>query len=109
MKYEPKEVSDRDMIFATTVVGYLPEREDIPDEFQRFMGTKWNDIFAGWFYDGLPQNVVFHAKEGIDTQKAIRHIRHCMQSFAPSHNHKEAGCAYLMSLWFDDIEGWKYE
>ena len=31
------------------------------------------------------------------------HLKSILQSFKPKHERKEAGVAYLMSLWFDDI------
>jgi hypothetical protein len=40
----------------------------------------------------------------MEAQAAMRHVQYCMRSFEPKHEHKEAGCAYLLSLWFDDIE-----
>jgi len=41
------------------------------------------------------------SKPGIDRKAAIRHIKAIMASYAPKHEHKEAGCAYLFALWFE--------
>ena len=56
-----------------------------------------------WFFRGAKLGKLT-PKNGIDAQAAIRHVRYCMGSWEPKHEHKEAGCAYLLSLWFDDIE-----
>lgn len=79
----------------------LPPYENIPQQFKSGT-TKWNRIFSQWFFEGLT-NCRFVAKEGIDKIEAVRHISAIMRSFEPSHEHKEAGCAYLMSEFFDDL------
>ncbi len=45
----------------------------------------------------------FVSKPGIDETDAKRHLKAVLGSFAPKHEHKEAACAYLMSLWFEDV------
>lgn len=41
-------------------------------------------------------------KEGVDPDKAMRHLAACMRSFEPKHEHKMAGVACLMATWFED-------
>lgn len=82
----------------------IPLMEDIPEEF-KVGNTKWNIISNDWFFNGL-KNVQFLPKDGVDPEDAIRHISAIMSSFKPSHQHKEAACAYLISNFFEDV---KYE
>lgn len=94
-------ISDLDMGFGT--VKGLPDYTQIPAEFKRMGGTKWNDLFADWFYSGL-KSIKLTMNEGVDRTDAMRHIRALMASFEPKHEHKEAGVAYLMSKYFADAE-----
>ena len=99
----PKDVNDVMEAFPSRVVGeYLPEWKDIPKEFQG-RSTKWNTLGARWFFEGLPEGTEFVPKEGIVVEKALRHLKVCLGSFEPGHEHKDAGVAYLMSLWFEDV------
>lgn len=99
---QPQEVDDVTAVFPANVIGtLLPEKVDIPREF--FRGDNpWSRLTARWFYKGLKGR--FIPKAGIDPKKATRHLATVMQSFEPQHEHKEAGVAYLMSLWFDHFE-----
>ena len=99
-----QEVSDLDIAFGGRAMELLPAYTDIPEEF-RDGRTKWNDLVSTWFFCGI-KNAQWKPKDGIDPEKAIRHIRACLGSFEPKHEHKEAGCAYLLSEFFDDV---KYE
>ena len=45
---------------------------------------------------GVRQDV----NEYIDPEAVNRHTRACLRSFEPRHEHKIAGVAYLLSLWF---------
>lgn len=100
--YLPQEVSNLDMAFGVGVDKLMPPYKEIPDEFKHGH-TKWNDLVCDWFYCGVSElNVI--PKQGIDQKKALRHMRAIIGSFEPKHEHKEAACAYLMSLWFDDAK-----
>jgi hypothetical protein len=101
---EPKDITGVDAVFPTTIEGFLPAMKDIPKEFkENGADNKWLKLFNQMFFCGGKFGKIT-AKPGIDAQKAFRHIRYCMGSFEPQHERKEAGCAYLMSLWFEDIE-----
>ena len=103
-KITVQNVSGLEMTFGGDMKKLLPAMSDIPREFQ--MGhTKWNDLVSTWLFYGL-KNCEWKPKEGIDTQQALRHIKAIMGSWEPKHEHKEAGCAYLLSEWFEDV---KYE
>jgi hypothetical protein len=101
---KPKDVDAATFAFPARVLGTLlpanrPESERC-----------WRDLFTRWFFAGLPKDTEFTPKAGIDRTKAMRHISACMRSFEPKHEQKEAGVAYLLSLWFERIEsksgGW---
>jgi hypothetical protein len=96
---EIPEVTDLDIAFGN--VEHLPKWDAIPEEFKRG-NTKWNRLFNQCFFCGA-KGLQLVPKEGVDAKKALRVIRACMGSFEPKHEHKEAGVAYLFSLWFDDF------
>lgn len=87
----------------------LPAWNDIPEDFKSFMGTgeakKWVQAVANIFYSGVRVTEV-KMKNGIDRTVVMRHLMSVLHSWEPKHEHKTAGVAYLMSLWFEDF---KYE
>ena len=102
----PKELSAVEVAFPANVNHLLPAWESIPSEFKRFGANQWTRLAAQWFFSGLPKETVAELKprDGIDKAKALRHVQACLGSFKPKHEHKEAGCAYLLSLWFEPLE-----
>jgi len=101
---KPKETNALDMAFGPkNINNYLPSMESLPKEFRRGSNNKWNKIVTTWFFEGLPKETKFIPKPDIDTNMALQHISCILRSFAPQHEHKEAGCAYLLSLWFEDV------
>lgn len=101
--FQIMEVNDVDIAFGGHTDKLLPKYEEIPDEFKNMNSrTKWNKMVDDWFYCGL-KNLRLKPKAGVDTEKALKHIRAVMASFEPKHEHKIAGCAYLLSKWFDDV------
>ena len=100
---KPKDVKDIDIAFGS-IEGLLPPYDKIPKEFQHGKNNKWNKVVSQWFFMGLPQGTAFIPKKDIDKNKALRHIKAILSSFEPSTEHKESGCAYLLSLWFEDIK-----
>lgn len=103
IKFLPQPVDKIEMAFGGDMAKLLPDYKTvIPDEFKG-NGNKWNKIFSTWFFSGLSKDTEFYPKEGIKLDEAIAHLRAIMASWQPKHEHKESGCAYLMSLWFDDI------
>lgn len=100
--FMPLPVSGRDLAFPTSVAKHLPPWDSIPDEFKGLSG-KWNQLVTDWFFLGI-KLVKVDPKPGIDAEAALRHIKYCLGSFEPKHEHKEAGVAYLLSLWFEDIQ-----
>ena len=80
----------------------MPEYDEIPKEFKKGQ-TKWNKFFNDMFFSGV-KDVVLYPKNGINRDKAFRHLLLWAHSFKPSHEHKEAAFAYVMSLWFEDVK-----
>jgi hypothetical protein len=96
----PQEVDDLTVAFPAHVVGtLLPPWKEIPDEFHDW-GNPWQKLAAAWFSRGLARPLAF--KGHIDGAAAMRHLRACLGSFQPKHEHKMAGVAYLLSLWCAD-------
>lgn len=102
-KYVPIEVDGVDIAFGRSAMKILPPYDAIPSEFKRHNGTEWNKWAANWFFSGLDRYPV--PKDGIDLNFAMRNLACAQRSFEPKHEHKEAGVAYLASLWFSSPEG----
>lgn len=98
--FTPQPVSDLDMAFGG-IDGIMPAMSDIPEDYPD--SHKWQRMFSDFFYLGA-SNLVFSPKDGIDAGLAWRHVRTIMGSWESKHQHKEAACAYLLSLWFNDIK-----
>jgi hypothetical protein len=83
----------------------LPLYKDIPEDFKLERGDarKWTKIVNEWFFNGMRSVRVIVKRKEIDQVVAMRHLKEIMNSWEPQHEHKIAGVAYLMSLWFDDI------
>ena len=116
---EDIEVTDTEVAFGT--MKGLPAREDIPEEFRpackcSWPGKpipedgpeRWLEFFSDCFFKGIA-DLQLYPKEGVDVDKAWRHIRALMRSWMPSHGDKESGCAYLMSQYFERVEWKAYE
>lgn len=99
-KYMPQDVNGLELTFGGDMKKLLPPMSDIPEEFQNDR-TEWNRLVSQWFYRGL-KSFDCEPKDGIDKGKALKHISAILRSFEPKHEHKEAGCAYLLSLWFKE-------
>lgn len=92
----PMEITD-----TTRVRELLPKMDELPDEFDS-RSNKWNKAVSTWFFEGIRKDA-FTAKDGIDKNKAFSHLAAVISSWDLSHEHKTAGAAYLMSLWFSDV------
>lgn len=95
------EVSDLDVVFCTKATSILPPMKDIPAEFKK-SSNKWAQVVSDWFFCGI-KDCKWSPKPGVDVGKALRAIKACIGDFEPSHEHKEAGVAFLLSEWFDDV------
>lgn len=113
-------VDEVDVVFGTKAMSILPPYRDIPDEFKVMSessafgkthrtspngatASEWLQVVSDWFFRGL-KGAKWKPKPGIDVKKALCAVKCCIGSFEPSHEHKESGCAYLLSQWFDGVE-----
>lgn len=94
------EITDADLAFGTTVG--LPDYETIDKAFNWPGINKWVVFVDSWFSRSI-EELKFMPKEGIDPDKAFRHLRALLITFAPKHEHKMAGIACLCSQYFTDV------
>lgn len=102
----PIDVDDASVVFGGAggaLRRMLPPRDQLPEEFRR-RSDPWCDVADRWFFNGLNASEL-RPKPGIDAAKALRHLRTIMGSFEPKHEHKIGGVGFLMSRWFEPIEG----
>lgn len=97
---QPIKVTKAEMFLGGDMKVLLPPMSEIPKEFHNGNG-KWNQLVSTWFFTGL-EGYEFSIKEGINMGEAIAHVKAIMGSMDPKHEHKEAGCAFLMSEFFND-------
>jgi hypothetical protein len=98
---QPQDVDGPEMAFGGKMSALLPPYKEIPEEFKR--NHPYCTIVSTWFFQGLPKDTEFVPMDGVDGQKALRHIKAIMSSWEPKHEHKTAGAAYLLSRWFKEI------
>jgi hypothetical protein len=94
----PIEVSEVDLAFGGNISDLMPEHNEIPKGYE---GEEfWKSWQSEWFFEGLKHWP--KPKEGIDRNVALAHLKAIQVSFEPKHEHKEAGVAWLASLWFEN-------
>lgn len=99
---KPHPVTTVDMAFGggERIHELLPKYEEIPEEFKK--SRHWAvKLISKWFFSGAKSDEIPPCKPGIDRKAALAHIKTCLGSFSPKHEHKEAGCAYLLAQWFE--------
>jgi hypothetical protein len=100
-EFKPVKIRDVDLAFPATVVGtLLPLWSDIPNEFREDR-TEWTALVGRWFALGL--SFVPEVKPEFNKTDVWRHLKACMSSFEPKHEHKVAGVALLMSQWCEPL------
>lgn len=96
------DLSRVDMAFGN--VQHLPPYSTIPERFMR-RSDPYAQFISGWFFGGRTaedmQRLI--ARPGVDRGKALVAIKSALASFEPKHEHKEAGCAFLLHEWFELI------
>jgi hypothetical protein len=102
LRYIPIKVTDLDRAFGGSAMKILPPYSKIPDAFKLREG-EWVEWQMRWFSAGLKNWPV--PKQGIDLRQAMYNLECVQRSFAPKHEHKQAGVAYLASLWFSSPDG----
>lgn len=103
----PIEITDLVLAFPADVTDLLPTYGEVPEEF-KISTNPWVRIVSSWFAFGLPADVEFHCKPGVDGETAFRQLSAVLRSFQPKHEHKIDGAAYLMSLFFEKVVGWQH-
>lgn len=102
---QPWEVRDLDIAFPAGALERMPAWEDIPEEYRSNSYREWPlKFWTDAFHWGIKNNVAIYPKNGIDPEKAFRHLRSIVGSFEPKHEHKMAALSYLTDKWFDSIE-----
>lgn len=101
--YEIKDIDNVTFAFPADVRDLMPEYDSKLLEPFWQSTNRHNRIITRWFFQGL-ENPKFYPKEGVDPEKAIRHIQTILGSFQPKHEHKTAACAFLLAEWFDKVE-----
>jgi len=100
------EIKGVDVAFGN--IKHMPKMADLPEEFQRERGPFCKAV-ASWFYSGAKpidngleiDGVKFVAKPGVDKSKALAAIKAALGSWEPKHEHKIAGCGFMLSEWFE--------
>ncbi|KIL37959.1 hypothetical protein SD70_29695 [Gordoniibacillus kamchatkensis] len=65
-----QEVSDVEIAFGGNMKNLLPDYHSIPEEFRNDR-TKWNKVFADWFYCGLKMLSGLQKKESIPKRLSV--------------------------------------
>ena len=102
--YEIKDIDEVPLAFPADVWDLMPDyNSELLTPYWNSFHSESVKIVSRWFFQGL-ENPKFYPKEGVDAEKAIRHITAVMRSFQPKHEHKTSTCAFLIDEWFDKIE-----
>ena len=93
------EMSDVQVAFGS--VDHLPAYDTLPDDYQRQHAAGCRAV-STWFFAGPKMREEFDVvpREGVDERKALRAIGAALGSWAPKHEHKIAGCGWLLDQWF---------
>ncbi|RTL03537.1 hypothetical protein EKK58_12780 [Candidatus Dependentiae bacterium] len=85
-------------------IDHLPDMKDIPEEFNDRFDNIHCRVVSAWFFNGYSKAEAIAKitpKEGVDKVEAQRALATILRSYAPQHEHKIAGCGYLLSQWFN--------
>ena len=96
-------VEQEDVAFGVKNLDNFPPYNEIPKCFGMNGKTKWDKLLSDWFFIGL-KSLDITPKKGVDLDSAKRYIRANMITRVSKHEHKAAGIAYIMSLWFEDAK-----
>jgi hypothetical protein len=100
---EPKEASMAFGAMGPDLKELIPDRADLPEEFQRnWTHNEWCEVASHIFYKGGSE-LEFYPKEEVDPSKAFKHIMAVLKSWEPQHEHKIGAVGFLFSEWFDDV------
>lgn len=102
----PVVLDDLTLAFPANALDLMPTREECKTglaELSDRNRRKWMGFVSDWFFKGLPAEVSFKARRGIDAETAYRHLSAILGSFAPKHEHKEEAVAWLASRWLRTV------
>ena len=99
MTQEVPEVTDAEIAYGTTKA--LPPYDSLPKDYRDERKPSSAAIQRIFFNGGNLADYGFTLKEGLDSAKVHRAIRAHLTSWAPKHEHKIAGVAYLIDQWFN--------
>jgi hypothetical protein len=90
------EMNDVDSAFSNAK--HLPKYDKVPERFKSTYDP-YVKFISTWFFNGKTKAEIesLISKEGVDKNKALRAIAACLKSWEPKHEHKEAGCAYMLA------------
>lgn len=86
-------ITDVELAFSTE--RFLPKQEDIPAEF--WEGNLYTGLVDALFAGAPLPDLQIEMKPGFEVEHLQRAVRAHLQSFGPSHEHKIAGIAYMLS------------
>lgn len=92
------DVSGADVAFGC--IDHLPRKEDIPEAFWKDSHPAARACQMIFFKGGKFSDYGFKPREGVSAGKATAAIGAALASFDPKHEHKIAGCAFLLDQWF---------
>lgn len=98
---KPTDAQDEELEGLLKAGKLAPPADEIPEDFFD-PENYWVVVFVDGLHQGFPRNTMFNPKDGVDVNQALRHLRAVVGS-GLKYDEKEAVCAYLMSLWFEDI------
>lgn len=89
-----------DVVFGNAK--HLPPFASIPERFCHH-SDPYARFVSDWFFQGRTLEDLKRLKEraGVDRARALAAVRAALASFAPKHEHKEAGCAFMLHEWFE--------
>ena len=99
--YPIKKMTKADILFPTKTMEMMPAYKDIPEDFPN--RAKYARAITLWFFQGA-DGMKFTPREGVNEMEALAHIACIINSFEPKHEHKVAGCAWLLNEWFIEVK-----
>jgi hypothetical protein len=102
----PHDLTRIDTVFGN--IKHMPKYESLPEEYRNMSAPACHAV-SMWFFKGAEQHdggieidgKAYVAKRGVDVSKALAAIKSVLCSFEPKHEHKIAGCGFMLSEWFE--------
>jgi hypothetical protein len=99
-EWKPRPATSADLAFGPSKISdFLPSMKEIPERFKRHYDPFVELASKIFFLGGSVQS--WQTKPGIDKAQALNHFRAVLGSFEPKHEHKAAGCGYMLASWFE--------